>query len=178
VSPFWVNWPLRRLRHFRPLNSEEEAMSLLDSPRPTPPNSGGRLLRTIRFMPLFAPVLAVYSILMVSGLPMDPKGAPILLSMHLISGAQLQVAANELFLMGVVVLLFVELLKASSSGNESVFIEHMMSTLVFVAFLVMFLTVESCGNGTFLILTMMSLVDVLAGWTISYRAALRDLSVG
>ena len=54
----------------------------------------------------------------------------------------------------------------------------MFSTVVFIAMIVTFLTWKPAGNSTFLILTCMSAIDVLAGWTISYRAALRDVAFG
>jgi hypothetical protein len=142
-----------------------------DGPRP---RSHNRFLTITRVVPLFAPVLGVYALLMVSGLDLNAFHLP---SFHLISGANLAVTGNELFLIGVVFLLFFEIIKASNATQGTVFIEHILSTLVFIGFVIMFLTVEACGNATFLILTLMSLVDVLAGWTITYRTALRDWAV-
>ncbi len=152
-------------------------MALIDmSNNPSPHRRSNRLVQIVRFTPLFGPVLAVYGLFATMGFPLDPKGAQELFSLDLVSGAIMHVHANDLFLMGVVLLLFIELIKASSSSNESVFLEHIFSTFVFVGFVITFLLVKECGNATFLILTLMSMVDVLAGWTISYRAALRDIA--
>ena len=57
-------------------------------------------------------------------------------------------------------------------------IDHSMSTLVFIIFLVEFLTVKGAGNSTFLILGLMSLFDVIAGFTVTIVAARRDFAVG
>jgi hypothetical protein len=141
---------------------------------PSPRTKPNRFLQLSRIIPLFAPVLGVYALLMVSGLDLNVFHLP---KFALISGATLSVSGNELFLMGVVFLLFFEIIKASNATQNTVFIEHILSTLTFVGFVVMFLTVPACGNATFLILTLMSLVDVLAGWTITYRTALRDWAV-
>jgi hypothetical protein len=142
-----------------------------EQPRRRPPS---RFLQTARIIPLFGPVLAVYAILVVSGLDLaSVQKIPI----DLMSGATLQIGGNEMFLIAVVFLLFFELIKASNATQGAVFVEHILSTLVFVTFVVMLITVKACGNSTFLILTMMSAVDVLAGWTITYRSALRDWAV-
>src|SRR5438093_13244756 len=154
-----------------------EAMTIVEaSNEPRPHYRPSRLVQIVRFVPMFGPVLVIYGLFAVMGFPLDPKGAQELFSLNLVSGAQMHVHANDLFLMGVVLLLFVELIKASSSTNENVFLEHIFSTFVFIGFVVMFLLVKECGNSTFLILTLMPIVDVLAGWTISYRAALRDIA--
>ncbi len=134
-----------------------------------------RFMQIARIVPLFGPVLAIYALLMVSGIDLTAFAA--FPAIHLISGATLQINGNDLFLIGVVLLLFFELIKASNATQQTVFIEHILSTLVWVAFVIMLITVKECGNATFLILTLMSMVDVLAGWTITYRTALRDWAV-
>jgi hypothetical protein len=127
-----------------------------------------------RYVPMFVPILAIYSIFIPFGVNFNEPVKVDFLSFTLPSGAMLDVTMNELFLILVALILFFEIVKAAAVTPGSSWIEHMLSTLVFVAFLVMFLVVEPCGNATFLIITVMSLIDVLAGWTISYRAALRD----
>jgi len=141
-----------------------------DHPRPA---RGSRFLTVTRIMPLFLPVLGVYALLLVSGL--DMSGFQF--SVTLISGANVHITGNDLFLIGVVFLLFFEIIKASNATQQTVFIEHILSTLTFVGFVIAFLTWKPAGTSTFLILTLMSLVDVLAGWTITYRSALRDWAV-
>jgi hypothetical protein len=53
-------------------------------------------------------------------------------------------------------------------------LDHTLSTLVFVAYLVEFLTVQGCGTSTFFVLGLMALLDVISGFTVSIVAARRD----
>ena len=75
------------------------------------------------------------------------------------------------------VLLFVEVMKSTRTSNVSV-IDHLLSTFVFVAFLVEFLLVRGAGHSVFFTLMVISLVDVLAGFSVSLRAAGRDVNFG
>ena len=72
----------------------------------------------------------------------------------------------------------IKLLSVVEYGFDRTWIEHIFSTVVFIAMIVTFLSWDKAGNATFLTLTCMSGIDVLAGWTISYRAALRDVAFG
>jgi hypothetical protein len=145
-------------------------MARVNASQERPAAAQNGLLRFFRVVPLFAFVLGVYTLFMTTGVDMmRPR-----LEVTVISGANLVVTGNDLFLVGVVILLFFELIKATNATQQSIFIEHILSTLVFVGFVIMLITVKACGNATFLILTLMSLLDVLAGWTITYKTGLRD----
>ena len=56
-------------------------------------------------------------------------------------------------------------------------LDHILSIATFVVALVCFLLVDYAGTATFFILTLMTLVDVIAGFTISLFAARRDLAI-
>jgi hypothetical protein len=131
-------------------------------------------MQLFRYIPLFLPVLAIYSICMPF---VDFNQAAALLTFTLPSDAVVSVKFSDVFLIAVALILFFEILKAAAVTPGSSWVEHMLSTLVFIAFLIMFLVVPAAGNSTFLIVMIMSLIDVLAGWTISYRAALRDFGM-
>ena len=60
-------------------------------------------------------------------------------------------------------------------GRQQV-VDHLLSTFVFVAFLVEFLLVEGAAHPVFFVLMVISLIDVLAGFSVSLRAAGRDVS--
>ena len=49
--------------------------------------------------------------------------------------------------------------------------------LVFVGCLLLFLLVRKTGTSTFLLITLMSAIDVIAGFTVSIVAARRDLEI-
>ena len=74
-------------------------------------------------------------------------------------------------------LLFVEILKSTRTGTSSI-LEHMLSTLVFVLFLVEFLLVGAAASSVFFILMIMALVDLTAGFTVSISGAGRDVTLG
>ena len=82
----------------------------------------------------------------------------------------------DLMLVIALALLFVELVKSTRTSNASV-IDHLLSTLVFVLFLVEFLLVKGATTSLFFVLMLFSLVDVLAGFSVSLRAASRDVNL-
>lgn len=92
------------------------------------------------------------------------------------SGATWTMRGGDVFVALGLLLLYVEMLKATRTGTASV-IEHSLSVLVFVAFLVEFIVVPGAGTPTFMILTVMAFLDVVAGFSISIFAARRDLAI-
>lgn len=77
--------------------------------------------------------------------------------------------------------LYIEIFKSTRTSSISI-IDHTLSTIVFVAFLVSWIvspwTVGEKGDSTFLLLTIMSFIDVIAGFTITIAAARRDFALG
>ncbi|MDE1993395.1 MAG: hypothetical protein KGI75_12905, partial [Rhizobiaceae bacterium] len=57
-------------------------------------------------------------------------------------------------------------------------LNHMLSLLVFIAYLVEFLLVQNAATQTFFILMTVAFVDVIGGFTVSIRSAGRDVSIG
>jgi hypothetical protein len=84
---------------------------------------------------------------------------------------------HDAFMVGGVLVLYLEIFKSTGTGMASV-IDHTLSMLVFIAFLVEFLVVGACGTSAFFALTLMSLLDVIAGFTVSIVAARRDFAIG
>lgn len=100
-----------------------------------------------------------------------------LLTLPLLSGQTFSINAGEMVLCLAVLLLFVELAKATRTGGATA-IDHALSLLLFVACLIEFLVVRETGTAVFMIITLMTLLDVIAGFTISLSTARRDLMVG
>lgn len=132
-------------------------------------------LKIFNFVSLFAVLLVLYLILMLFGVDFSPT-ANAMFSLTLISGAVWQPTAGDLLIILGVVFLYVEIFKSTRSSTASI-IEHGISMATFLIFLVLFLTLEQAGSSTFLILTLMSLLDVVGGFTVSISAARRDLAV-
>jgi hypothetical protein len=75
------------------------------------------------------------------------------------------------------VLLFVELVKATRTGGTSI-VDHALSTILFVLCLIEFLVVQRAATSVFFIITVVTMIDVVAGFSITIRAARRDLALG
>jgi uncharacterized membrane protein YczE len=99
----------------------------------------------------------------------------IILAVPMMSGGIWNLPLGDLLILVALVLLFAEMVKATRTSNASV-VDHLLSTFVFVAFLVEFLLVRGAAHSVFFILMVIALFDVLAGFSISLRAAGRDVS--
>ncbi len=95
----------------------------------------------------------------------------------MVSGVVWRLSLGDIFLVASLFLLFIEILKATHTGASSLF-DHALSTLLFVFCLVEFLLVAQAATSTFFILTIITLIDVIAGFSITIRAARRDFAVG
>ncbi|RFC47416.1 MAG: hypothetical protein DVB23_001124 [Verrucomicrobia bacterium] len=73
---------------------------------------------------------------------------------------------NDVLLLFAVIVLYVELIKSARAPSGSI-VEHMFSMFVFCAFLVEFLVNKSAGTSAFLIVTMLALIDVVAGFMLA-----------
>jgi hypothetical protein len=127
--------------------------------------------------PLLALPLVVYSIMALFGFSNGEAWAVPIATITMVSGGVWDLTVGDIFIVVSLVLLFGEILKATRFGNASV-VDHMLSTLVFVICLVEFLLVGYAATSVFFILMVMALIDVIAGFTVSIRAAARDVQFG
>jgi hypothetical protein len=95
----------------------------------------------------------------------------------MISGANWIMTLGDLMITLGLILLFFEILKATRIGVNSI-VDHLLSTFILVAYLVEFLLVQGAATAVFFILMIMTLVDVMAGFSVSIRSATRDVSLG
>jgi hypothetical protein len=101
----------------------------------------------------------------------------IIISLNMMSGAVWTLSLGDLLILIGLAMLFVEILKATRSSRASV-MDHMMSMILFVVYLVEFLLVKNAATQIFFILMVTTFIDVIAGFTISIRSAGRDVSIG
>ena len=133
-------------------------------------------LRYLRFFPLYALLLVVYNILMVT--TDYTQTNPALFPVPLPSGAtEFSIHLSDLLIMLGAIFYYVEMLKATSHSRLTL-IDHLLSMIVFIIFLVEFLVVPGAGTSMFMILTLMSLLDIVAGFTVSISTARRDIAFG
>jgi hypothetical protein len=125
-------------------------------------------------IPLFV-LLAYNAVALLSPDPAVTLPA-VVLRASLASGAAFTLTAGEgLILLGVAAL-FMEVVKATRSSRASA-VEHALSALVFAGYLIEFLLVKTAGTGVFLVLTLMSFLDLIAGFTVTLGAARRDVTI-
>ncbi|KGD87422.1 hypothetical protein [Rhizobium sp. YS-1r] len=98
-------------------------------------------------------------------------------SLQMLSGAVWTMTVGDALIVVALVFLFVEILKASRNGRGSL-LNHMLSMLVFVAYLVEFLLVRDAATQIFFILMTITFVDVIGGFAVAIRSAGRDVSIG
>ncbi len=130
-------------------------------------------MRYLLSIPVLALVIAAYLVMgMGGGLMLEADAYTATLA----SGAPFALRAGDFFVLAGLIALFFEMLKAARLGSGTI-IDHMLSTLAFVVALVCFLLVDYCGTATFFLLTVMALIDVVAGYSISIFSARRDYNV-
>jgi len=98
-------------------------------------------------------------------------------SLNMVSGTTWVFDLGDLMLTLGLFLLFLEILKATRIGRMSI-IDHLLSTVVLIVFLIEFLLIPGAATSVFFILMLMSLIDVMAGFSVSIRSATRDVSLG
>jgi hypothetical protein len=91
-------------------------------------------------------------------------------------GQQWSVSLGDLFVLLGLFMLFFELIRATAS-NKTAIINHSLSMLVFVIALVAFLLFPGFQTSTFFLLTIMTLLDVLAGFIVTIVASRRELDI-
>jgi len=99
-----------------------------------------------------------------------------LFSIPMPSGMPWAITAGDLLLVVGILALFFEVLKSTQTARNSI-LEHMFSMLLFVVFLIEFLLVGAASSSVFFLLMVMSLIDVVAGFTVSITSASRDVSM-
>ena len=83
---------------------------------------------------------------------------------------------GDLLVLISLILLFVELLKSTSTGTSAIF-NHALSMLVFIVCLIEFLLFPAFATSTFFLIMTMSLLDVLAGVIVTIVSARRDVEL-
>ncbi|HTN60577.1 MAG TPA: hypothetical protein VL147_03385 [Devosia sp.] len=100
-----------------------------------------------------------------------------LFNIAMVSGTPWAITAGDFLLVVALVCLFIEVLKSTRTGSSSI-VEHMLSMVVFVLFLIEFLLVGAASSSVFFLLMVMALIDVVAGFAVSITGAGRDVTMG
>ena len=124
--------------------------------------------------PLLVITFAIYN--MIAFLTPGLTWTASIATIHLVSGQDWTVTPEDIIVAFAIVLLGVEVIKATRMGIRGL-MDHVLSMVLFIVMLVEFLLVQRAGTSTFFILMVISLVDVLAGFIITARTAQRDIQI-
>ncbi|MER9974303.1 hypothetical protein [Mesorhizobium sp. M0085] len=106
----------------------------------------------------------------------DDPWATEMFSVRMMSGGVFSMTLGDLIVLIALIFLFVEVVKSTRTTSASI-MDHLLSTFVFVAYLVEFLLVKGAAHSVFFTLMVIALIDVLAGFSVSMRSAARDINM-
>lgn len=92
------------------------------------------------------------------------------------SGGSWPVETGDVLVFAALLILFIELLKSTASRRIAI-INHSLSMIMFIACLVEFLLLPAFATSTFFLITVMVLLDVLAGFIVTIASARRDIDI-
>ena len=157
------------------------------------PNKGkGSNMRVLLgIFPLLIIPVAIYNLIALPyGGSGDPENAIIanaapiidlmnspMLTLPMISGVNWAITNGEMLILFSIALLFMEILKSTSTGTATI-VNHAISMILFIICLVEFLLLPNFATSVFFIITIMTLLDVLAGVVVTIVSARRDFGVG
>jgi hypothetical protein len=134
---------------------------------------------------LFLPVL-IYNIIAMTStgvsdpqalLPVVDKLNAVLVKIPMLSGGRWGFTLGDVLLLMSLVMLFVEIIKSTSTRSMAL-INHALSMMLLLFCLVEFLLMKNFATSVFFLITVMTLLDVLAGFMVSVVSARRDFGVG
>lgn len=163
------------------------------------PKKRGRLMRLLlSAFPLFVIPVGIYCLIaftaggdpvaipaLEEGAFLTEKGSPLLailgerfFAIPMMGGEVewVMTKGDGLLLLSIAVL-FMEILKSTSTGTATI-MNHAASMIVFIACLMLFLLHPNFATSVFFIITVMALLDVLAGVVVTIVSARRDFGVG
>lgn len=136
---------------------------------------------SLRAIPLILFVFILYNVIvLVGGVPAEETAQLLrkeILPIPMLNSHVWSFSWGDLIVLLLFGTLFVELLKATYTSGTSL-LDHGLSMLVFVVCLIEFLMVRQAQTSVFFFITIATLIDVIAGYTIGIRVARRDLAIG
>lgn len=100
----------------------------------------------------------------------------VIFSRSMISGGTVDLSQGDVLLAFSILVLFLEVVKATRTGFAPV-LDHVFSVLMVMVYLVMFIVWAPASTGLFALMMLIALVDVLAGLWISLNVARRDVAI-
>ena len=148
------------------------------------------MLALWRVFPLLAVPVIIYNLIAIGGnqaATIMEDGTTVAPLLHTLSGEAFSltmmgdvtwiVSRGDILIMVAIICLFMEIIKSTSTGTATI-MNHAVSMLLFIVCLVQFLLFQNYATSVFFIITMMTLLDVLAGVVVTIVSARRDFGVG
>ena len=161
-----------------------------------PPRKGTPMRLMLSAFPLFIIPVGIYCLIAFTttgdpvplthgGVELTPNASPLMgilgqkfFSIGMIGGeVEWVLTKGDALLVLSIAVLFMEILKSTSTGTATI-MNHALSMIVFIVCLMLFLLNPNFATSVFFILTVMALLDVLAGVVVTIVSARRDFGVG
>jgi hypothetical protein len=133
----------------------------------------------LRAFPKMLIAILLYNVLVFAGGAMGHPAGALLeqnVPVTVFSGDVWKISLGDGLVMLALVLLFVEIIKATRTSRREI-LNHALSTLTLMAAVAEFIVVKGFGTSTFFLITLMCVFDVVAGYTVSIVTARRDLAI-
>ena len=157
----------------------------------TTQNRGTPMRALFSVFPLLAIPVIIYNLIAFTGgsatataaagatnvAPLATTLAAPVLELTMISGVNWQLSGADALILLSISLLFLEILKSTSTGTATI-MNHAVSMILFIVCLIQFLLLPNFATSAFFIITIMTLLDVLAGVVVTIVSARRDFGVG
>ncbi len=99
-----------------------------------------------------------------------------IIGIPMVSGDVWTITYGYAYIIGSMAFLFVELLRATQTGTDSI-LNHALSVVVFIVALLLFIIVKGFGNSIFFVFVTMTFLDFMAGFIVTTVTARRDFGV-
>ena len=125
-------------------------------------------------IPLLTIVVLIWNVLVfVTGTSLTAH----VLSLGMPSGAALGITTGEALVGFGIILLYFEILKSTRTSAASI-IDHVASMALFVFVLLELILVPAMASGSFALVVLLTLIDVITGFTVTISTARRDIGLG
>ena len=131
-------------------------------------------MKILKKIPMFGYLFVLVNLFILIGKADIMTG--ILFHITLISKAMWVLVTGDIFVIIGLICLTIQVFKATRTSSAEI-LDHIVSTLIFILYLIEFIIVRSAGTSTFFILMLMSLLALIAGFTITISTARRDITM-
>ena len=128
----------------------------------------------LRAIPLLAIVVAIWNVLVFLT---DASMTAQALSVAMPSGAAVQITTGEALVGLGLILLYLEIFKSTRTSTAAI-VDHVLSMALFVIVLLELILVPAMATGAFVLVVLLTLIDVIAGFTVTISTARRDIGLG